>query len=238
MLAFDLTPDTPGQDLHTSLQTEGNVRFKLQFKTNLDTAITCLFYPEYEGTVSIDSNRERRRTYNRKRLQAIESGVCGHYCCLYAIAKAAGWSLTRFTDRFSTTNLCKKDQLAFTLFKRHLGSCPRCTCRGAQTSSVQTQTAMEKVTCSGNVVEDHLPSEDSQPSLVTRTFYLNDKHNKHVVVDLFPSRNFYAHMMFSSNSKRLILTVRQLNFFVKEMPLWSDCVESCVNFGSNINDLT
>nr|CAD7424510.1 unnamed protein product [Timema monikensis] len=63
MLAFDLTPDSAGQDSHTSLQTEGNVRFELQFKTDLDTAITCLFYSEYEGTVSIDSNREVKINY-------------------------------------------------------------------------------------------------------------------------------------------------------------------------------
>nr|CAD7394976.1 unnamed protein product [Timema cristinae] len=42
---------------------------------------------------------------------------------------------------------------------------------------------MENVTCSCNVVEDHLQSKDSPPSslsLVTQYFYLNDKQNKHV----------------------------------------------------------
>nr|CAD7417197.1 unnamed protein product [Timema cristinae] len=88
-------------------------------------------------------------------------------------------------------------------------------------------------TCSCNMVEDNLPSKDS---LVTRTFYLNDKQNKDVAVGLFTSRKFYAHVMFSSNSKRLILTVQQWYFFVKEMPFWSDCMENCVNFESNIDD--
>nr|CAD7411314.1 unnamed protein product [Timema cristinae] len=124
---------------------------------------------------SLMNKHSRRWTYNRKQLQAIASGVCSHYCCQYAVAKAAGWSPRRFTELFST-NLCKTDQLAVTLFKRHFGSCTRCMRRGAQTSSVQTQTAMEKVTCSCNM-EDHLQSEDSQPLLVTRTFYLNDKQN-------------------------------------------------------------
>nr|CAD7569767.1 unnamed protein product [Timema californicum] len=50
--------------------------------------------------------------YNRKRLQAIASGVCGHYCCLFAVAKDAWWSLRRFTDLFSTADLCKNDRLA------------------------------------------------------------------------------------------------------------------------------
>nr|CAD7199698.1 unnamed protein product [Timema douglasi] len=115
---------------------------------------------------SLMNKHSRRWTYNRKRLQAIASGVCGHYCCLYAVAKDSGWSLRRFTDLFSTTNLCKNDQLAVTLFKRHFGSCPNCRRRGAQTSSVQTQRAMEKVKCSCNMVEDYFTSEDSQPLLV------------------------------------------------------------------------
>nr|CAD7412584.1 unnamed protein product [Timema cristinae] len=92
----------------------------------------------------------RRWTHNRKRLQAIASGVCGHYFYLFVVAKAPGWSLRRFTDLFSTTSLCKNNLLAVTLFKRHFSSCPR--------SSVQTQAAMEKVMCSCNMVEDHPPS--------------------------------------------------------------------------------
>nr|CAD7413171.1 unnamed protein product [Timema poppensis] len=55
MLAFDLTPDSAGQDSHTCLQSEGN--------TDLDIAITCLFYSEYEGTVLIDSNWEVKIHY-------------------------------------------------------------------------------------------------------------------------------------------------------------------------------
>nr|CAD7260720.1 unnamed protein product [Timema shepardi] len=96
VLAFDLTSDSAGQDSHTSLQTEGSVRFELQFKTDLDTTITCLFYSEYEGT-------------------------------------DADWIMRRFTDLFSTTDLCKNDRLAITLVKRRLGRCPRCTNSGAQT---------------------------------------------------------------------------------------------------------
>nr|CAD7413826.1 unnamed protein product [Timema poppensis] len=152
--------------------------------------------------------------------------------------------MRRFTDLFSTADLCKNDRLAVTLLKRRFGRSPRCTRRGAQTSSVQTQTAMEKVTCSCNMVEDHLPSvaksrpENSQPSLAIKTFYLNDKQNNHVVVGIFLNSNFYAQVMFSSNSKRLILTVPQWNFFVKEMPSWFECVENSVNFESNTDDFS
>nr|CAD7401998.1 unnamed protein product [Timema cristinae] len=58
------------------------------------------------------------------------------------------------------------------------------------------------------------------------------------VVGLFPSRNFYAQVMFSSNSKRLILTVPQRNLFFKEMLFWSDSVENCVNLKSNMYDFS
>nr|CAD7414139.1 unnamed protein product [Timema poppensis] len=81
---------------------------------------------------SLMNKHSKRWTYNRKRLQAISSGVCGHYCCLYAVAKTARWILRRFTGLFSTINLYKNDQLAVTLFNCHFGSCPRCTRRGAQ----------------------------------------------------------------------------------------------------------
>nr|CAD7457178.1 unnamed protein product [Timema tahoe] len=59
------------------------------------------------------NKRSRRWAYNRKRLQAIASGVCGHYSCLFAVAKAASWSLKRFTDLFSVTNLF---ELCYTSF--------------------------------------------------------------------------------------------------------------------------
>nr|CAD7456243.1 unnamed protein product [Timema tahoe] len=79
------------------------------------------------------NEHSRRWTYNIKRLQSIASGVCGHYCCLFTVAKTAGWNLRRFIDLFSVTDLCKNDRLVVTLFKLHFGSCPRCTTRGVQT---------------------------------------------------------------------------------------------------------
>nr|CAD7453799.1 unnamed protein product [Timema tahoe] len=71
------------------------------------------------------NKHSRRWMYNRKRLQAIAPGVCSRYCNLFAVAKAIGWSLRIFTHMFSTTDLCKNDRLAITLFKRNFGSCPR-----------------------------------------------------------------------------------------------------------------
>nr|CAD7437628.1 unnamed protein product [Timema bartmani] len=62
------------------------------------------------------NKHSRRWMYNRKRLQAIAPGVCSRYCNLFAVAKAIGWSLRIFTHMFSTTDLCKNDRLAITLF--------------------------------------------------------------------------------------------------------------------------
>nr|CAD7428302.1 unnamed protein product [Timema monikensis] len=125
------------------------------------------------------------------------------------------------------------------LSKVYVQGCPDvCSSIRYKRPSVQAHTAMEKVTCSCNMVEDHLPAEDSQPSLVTRTFYLNDKQNKHIPVGLFPSHNFCAHVMFSSNSKRLILTLPQWNFIIKEIPFWTNSVENCVKFVSNMDDFS
>nr|CAD7415911.1 unnamed protein product [Timema poppensis] len=99
-------------------------------------------FGEYFGTYArrlslamtrLMNKHSRRRTYNRKRLQAIASGVCNLYCCHLAVAEVTGWSLRKFADLFSVTDLCKNDRLAVTLFKRPFGSCPRCTRRGVQT---------------------------------------------------------------------------------------------------------
>nr|CAD7431545.1 unnamed protein product [Timema monikensis] len=102
------------------------------------------------------NKHSRRWTYNIKRLQAIASGVCGHYCCLFSVAKATGWSMKRFTDLFSVTDLYKNDRLAITLIKPKTTMTTTILALIVTTvdyrSSVQTQTAMEKVACSCNMV--------------------------------------------------------------------------------------
>nr|CAD7408777.1 unnamed protein product [Timema cristinae] len=189
MVAFDLTPNSTGQDSYTSLQSEGNVRFELPFETDLDTAITRLFYSEYEGTVSIDSNWEKTTPSNSVRcVRPLLLSVC---CC------QRRWMEPEVIHRPVLNHQIVQERPTgrhdvqtslWQLSKVYAQGCPDvCSSIRYKRSSVQTQTAMEKVTCSCNMVEDHLPSE---VSLVTWTFYLNDKQNKHVAVGLFPSPTF------------------------------------------------
>jgi hypothetical protein len=39
--------------------------------------------------------------FNGHRLQSLTSNVCGHYCCLYALHRAKGHSMTSFVSMFS-----------------------------------------------------------------------------------------------------------------------------------------
>lgn len=57
LLAFDLTPDSAGTESHSSIPKQGSVRFDLRFKDPLDRTVTCIIYAEYDGTLSIDNNR-------------------------------------------------------------------------------------------------------------------------------------------------------------------------------------
>ena len=40
------------------------------------------------------------RTFNRHRLHELTSKVCGHYCCIYALHRARGQSMTSFVNTF------------------------------------------------------------------------------------------------------------------------------------------
>jgi len=44
-------------------------------------------------------------TFNRHRLQGFISNVCGHYCCIYALHRARGQSMTSFVKMFCTCSL-------------------------------------------------------------------------------------------------------------------------------------
>ena len=39
-------------------------------------------------------------TFNRHRLQGLTTNVCGHYCCIYALHRARGLSMTSFVNMF------------------------------------------------------------------------------------------------------------------------------------------
>ena len=60
ILLFDLTPDCSASEGYTSHPDNGNVVIEQKFSKALPDAITCLIYPEYDGTVLIDDKRAVR----------------------------------------------------------------------------------------------------------------------------------------------------------------------------------
>jgi hypothetical protein len=57
MLLFDLTPDRPASEEHGSNTDNGNIRVELRFAKPLPDPVTCLFYLEFDNTISIDKLR-------------------------------------------------------------------------------------------------------------------------------------------------------------------------------------
>lgn len=57
IIACDLSPDLSGMDSTSSLLTQGNIRLEARFDKQLDKAITCLIFLEYDATLEIDKNR-------------------------------------------------------------------------------------------------------------------------------------------------------------------------------------
>jgi len=41
-------------------------------------------------------------TFNRHRLKGLNLNACGHYCCIYALHRAGGRTMTSFLDMFVT----------------------------------------------------------------------------------------------------------------------------------------
>ena len=57
MLLFDLTPDRSASEGHASKTENGNIKVELTFAKPLPDHITCLFYLEFDNTISIDKLR-------------------------------------------------------------------------------------------------------------------------------------------------------------------------------------
>lgn len=58
-------------------------------------------------------------TYNNTRLQALDSSVCGHYCLLYLIHKAHGYSLRQMLDMYFDESVEKNDAVVEYLVDRY-----------------------------------------------------------------------------------------------------------------------
>jgi hypothetical protein len=65
-------------------------------------------------------------TYNTCRLQGVISNVCGQYCCLYALYRASGQTMSAFTDEFTHANYCLNDRRVIKMFRQYLGPCTPC----------------------------------------------------------------------------------------------------------------
>lgn len=69
------------------------------------------------------NNNSLKRTYNRRRLQALTSSVCGVYCVLYVIHRTKKKSTCGFFKKFSR-NYVRNDVIVSKLFKRIVGQIP------------------------------------------------------------------------------------------------------------------
>ena len=57
MLLFDVTPDRTALDGHASQPDNGNIRVELRIVKALPGPVTCLFYLQFDNTISIDKLR-------------------------------------------------------------------------------------------------------------------------------------------------------------------------------------
>ena len=64
--------------------------------------------------------------FNRHRLQGLTTNVCGHYCCLYALHRAKGLSMTSFVNMFQPARYTCNDIKAVHMFRAQFGECPAC----------------------------------------------------------------------------------------------------------------
>ena len=63
-------------------------------------------------------------TFNRHRLQGFTSNVCGHFCCLYALHRARGLSMTSFVNMFIPARYTCNDKKAVRMFRAQFRVCP------------------------------------------------------------------------------------------------------------------
>ena len=66
-------------------------------------------------------------TFNHQRLQGFTSNVCGHFCCLYALHRARGRSMTSFTSMFTPAHHRCNDIRAVNMFRAQIVECPACS---------------------------------------------------------------------------------------------------------------
>ena len=65
--------------------------------------------------------------FNRHRLQGITSNVCGYYCCIFALHRTKGLSMTKFMSMFSPARYNCNDIRTVRMFRSLFGECPACS---------------------------------------------------------------------------------------------------------------
>jgi hypothetical protein len=88
-------------------------------------------YAEYFDSYSLQPYKQEVRTYiqrhsiswafNRDRLQGLKTNVCGHYCCIYALHRAKGMSMTSFVEMFLPARYTCNDIKAVRMFRAQFG---------------------------------------------------------------------------------------------------------------------
>jgi hypothetical protein len=63
-------------------------------------------------------------TFNRHSLQGLTTNVYGHYCCMYALHRAKGLSMTSFVDMFLLSPYTCNDMKAVRMFRAQFGKFP------------------------------------------------------------------------------------------------------------------
>ena len=66
-------------------------------------------------------------TFNHHRLQGQTSNVCGQYCCIYALHRAWGQSMTSFVNMFVPARFTCNDKKAVRFFLAQFGVRPACS---------------------------------------------------------------------------------------------------------------
>jgi len=64
--------------------------------------------------------------FNRHRLQGLTSNVFGYYCCLYALHRASGLSMTSFVNIFIPARYTCNDKKAVRMLRAQFGLCLDC----------------------------------------------------------------------------------------------------------------
>ena len=65
--------------------------------------------------------------------------LCGHYCCLYALHRVRGLSMTSFSNMFSPARYTCNDIGAVRMFRSQFGECPVCNQLEHQQQSCSSQ---------------------------------------------------------------------------------------------------